>query len=328
MRFSDFLGDRRIIGIFQSVESFQNFDVFYLDLSDRLQWRAHLFDNRDFFIARDRSTGFLERGRAAYTQTGAIGSLVYPLTRALRAELGVGYILREIDFQSFLFDPDGFLVLDENGFPIPIVTPRDDDYPIVVGALVGDSAIRAPWGYVSGRRWRLSADWAPDLDEDGTLTSTLRLDFRQYVPLTRRMNFAFRAFGSASNGNFPNPIYFGGLDTVRGYDFRSIVGDNGFFTNFEFRFPLIDILATPVIGFRGIRGVIFLDIAGAWYDEAQSFRFYNSELDRLEDGLAAFGWGFTVRLFGLDLNVDFAKRWDLETTLSGYESSIWIGPRF
>ena len=50
MQFSDFLGDRRIIASFQSVSSFQNFNVLYLDLSHRLQWTFQLFDDEDFFI--------------------------------------------------------------------------------------------------------------------------------------------------------------------------------------------------------------------------------------------------------------------------------------
>ena len=50
---------------------------------------------------------------------------------------------------------------------------------------------------------------------------------------------------------------------------------------------------------------------------------------RLEDGVASFGYGITVRMFGLDVNWDFAKRWDFENTLSsGYETSFWIGQRF
>ena len=57
VQLSDFLGDRRIIGSFQSIENFQNFDVIYANLSDRWRWQVHLFDDRDFFIARDQRTG-------------------------------------------------------------------------------------------------------------------------------------------------------------------------------------------------------------------------------------------------------------------------------
>ena len=56
-------------------------------------------------------------------------------------------------------------------------------------------------------------------------------------------------YAGYSTGNLPNFYYFGGLNTLRGYDFRSIIGNQAAFANFEFRFPLIDILATPIIAF-------------------------------------------------------------------------------
>ncbi len=325
--FSDFLGDRKILAAFQSIESFQNFDVLYIDQSDRLQWILHLFDNRDFFVTQDRRTGEINR-TSLLKQTGVIASLVYPFNVNHRAELGAGYVLRDIDFQTFLRDPDGNLIFDENGLPIPIVTPRDDDFPLVQGALIGDTAVFASWGGVSGRRWRLFGSYAPDLDDSGTLTSTYSLDVRQYVTLTRRSNVALRLYGAMSDGNFPNPIYIGGLDTIRGFEFRSLVGDRAFYGNVEVRFPLLDVLATPLVAFQGIRGVIFLDVGGAWFDGIQSFRAWNSDLNALQDAVSSYGFGLTVRFFGLDLNWDFAKRWDFDSSASGFDTSFWIGRRF
>ena len=128
------------------------------------------------------------------------------------------------------------------------------------------------------------------------------LDFRQYIPVTQRSNIAFRAYAGQSTGNQPTPYYIGGLDTLRGIDFRSFSGDRAFFSNLEYRFPLLDVVATPILAFRGIRGVVFFDIGGAWYHDFQSFQFYNSDTKRLQDAIASYGWGFTVRFLGLDLN--------------------------
>ena len=60
--------------------------------------------------------------------------------------------------------------------------PRKDNFPVVAGALVGDSTVFGPYGAVAGRRWRLDASYAPDLEKDkptldgvepgGTLTSS------------------------------------------------------------------------------------------------------------------------------------------------------------
>ncbi len=139
------------------------------------------------------------------------------------------------------------------------------------------------------------------------------LDFREYLPTTQRSGFAFRVFVGYSDGDFPQPFYFGGFDTVRGFEFRELVGDRAFYGNLEWRFPLIDLLATPVLAFQGIRGRIFFDIGGAWFDEVQDFDAYDSDESRLEDAVSAYGVGITFQFFGLNLNWDFAKTWDFET---------------
>ncbi len=362
--FSDYLGDRRLIGLFQSVESFQNFDVVYEDLSRRWGWGLRLFDDEDFFITRDLA-GDLRRLRTAVRETGLVAFASYPLNFNHRLEFGAGYQRREIGFpvivnvdvDSFFLDPtnpapgeleDLFEIapafepilegmtteeivatLDLFGFVSVILSeePRTDDYPVAVTALVGDTTVFAPWGAVTGRRWRLSGSWAPDTDESGTLTSSIDLDVRQYVKVTARSNLAFRAVGSMRDGNFPTPIFFGGLDTLRGFDYRSLVGDRGFFANLEFRFPLFDQLGNRVF-LTSVRGVVFLDVGGAWFDEFQDFDFWDNENDRLDDAVSAYGYGITARLFGLDLNWDFAKRWNFDQAVEGFETSFWIGPRF
>lgn len=320
LTFSDYLGDRRILASLGAVESFSNFDVIYADLSRRWQWQAHLFDRRDFFVGVDER-GFVERGDAILQQTGVIASVIYPFTFYRRAELGLGYIFREIDAQSFIIDPD-------TGRVIPILLPADDNFPIVQGGLVGDSAVFAPWGAVSGRRWRIDASYAPDLEGSGTLINSVELDVRQYLSVSQRSNLAFRLWAGAADGNLPNPYFFGGLDTVRGFDFRELVGDRGFFANVEYRFPLIDLLATPVLGFQGIRGVLFFDVGGAYFDEFEDFDFYNSDEGRLEDAVSSYGFGISTRLLGLDVNWDFAKQYDFDQGAEGYETSFWIGTRF
>jgi len=321
LSFSDYLGDKRIIANLASVQSFSNFDFIYADLSHRRNWQVEVFDTRSYFIAQDTS-GFIRRDQAIYSETGAVASIIYPFSFYHRAELGAGYIVRKLDFQSFVQDLKGNI--------IPVVLPRDDNYPIVQGALVGDTAVFAPWGAVSGRRWRLEASYAPDFkkNEKGALQSNVDLDVRQYIPLTQRSNFALRLFAGAAGGAAPLPYYFGGLDTVRGFDFRSLVGDRAAFANVEFRFPLVDLIATPVLGFQGIRGVVFFDIGGAYFRNGPPFKFYNSDLHKLQDGVAAYGYGVTVNLLGLDVNWDFAKQYDFKQTQGGFRTSFWIGTRF
>jgi hypothetical protein len=336
LSFSDYLGDRRLIGAFSSIESFSNFDIIYADLSRRRQWQVHVFDQRDFYLRFDeRATPGLpgqdlDRLRERFQITGAVGSLIYPLSFYTRATLGVGYAYRQFTFASVRTGPDGAPERDPlTGQPLVEFLEIEDDFPLVSGSLVGDSTIFASYGPLAGRRWRLDLNYAHDLAGGGALSYSADVDVRQYIPLTRRSNVALRAFGAYSDGNLPNPTYFGGLDTIRGFRFREFVGDRGFFANLEVRFPLIDVLSTPVLGFQGIRGVLFLDVGGAWYDDFQDFDFWDSDASQLDDARASYGYGVTVRFGGLDLNWDFARRTRFgDNEEEDFQSAFWVGTRF
>jgi len=320
LSFSDYLGDRRIFANLSSIDSFSNFDVLYADFSHRWQWQAQLFDNRTFYQTGDPIQDRIDRGRVADQLTGAVASILYPFSFYQRAELGAGYLYRRIaiPFQTIPGGPVDFAEFS-------------DDFPIVQGALVGDSSRFASYGAISGRRWRFDLAYAPDLEESGTLFETGTLDFRQYIPLTQRSNIAFRAFAAAAEGNRPSPFYFGGLDTVRGVDFRSLSGDRAFFGNLELRFPLLDVVATPILLFRSVRGVLFVDVGGAWFSDFETFDFYDSDAKRFKDGVASYGWGITTNFLGFDLNWDFAKLYKPPVAAgdkTGFVTEFWIGTRF
>ena len=311
--FSDYLGNHRIFANLSSIDSLSNFDITYVDLTHRWYWEAETFDTRTYYYTGgDPLLNRGQQGRVTYQATGAVATIGYPFTFYHRAELGIGYIYRK----------DAIPVGDPFN---PDFIEFTDNFPVIQGAVVGDSAVYANYGAVSGRRWRLGAAYAP---KGGTLFDAVDIDARQYIPVTLRSNLALRVFAGASGGNRPSPFFFGGLDTLRGVDFRTLAGDRAFFANLEYRFPLIEAIATPLIVFRGIRGVIFFDVGGAWYNQlGQPFRFYNGDTKRLQDAIASYGWGFTVNLFGLDLNWDFARRFDLKQS-GNFRSSFWIGTRF
>lgn len=334
LTFSDYLGNKRVIARISSVESFSNFNVSYYDLSHRMQWGASVFDDRAYYIGYDYREGRYRRLQNAYTQTGALGFASYPLDFYRRVEFGGGYIFRKLDYTSYAIDPN-------TGDYVPVVTPRDDDFPVVQGAFIGDTARYASYGPVAGHRYRLNASYAPDTKDSGTLTSNVDIDVRQYVPITQRSQFAWRLFAGFADGKFPSPYYFGGLDTLRGFDFRSLVGDRAAFANLEYRFPLIDQLWFPFMRFQGIRGRVFLDVGYAYFSSSGlDYKFWNSDENRLQDGVSSYGWGITIRFAGLDLNWDFAKQWDFKQAVErdpfgnvtrgkgSYRTEFWIGTRF
>ena len=309
---SDMLGERRFIAALDSVSSFSNFDFIYLDLSRRWNWGARLFDDRTYYLQTETVENVDIERQEAYRETGAMGFISYPFDRYRRLDLGIGYLYREITLPFFVAGE-----LETLSY--------DDDFPYVTATLSGDSSIFKSFGPISGRRYNLTLQHQTDLDEGGTLSNNVVLDFRQYLQLTSRTLLAARVFGGYAEGNRPGFYYFGGLNTLRGYRFRSVVGNRAFYGNFEIRFPLVDVIATPVIALRQIRGSIFFDVGAGWFN-GQDFTFY--EDGRLKDGLASVGYGISMNLFGLQLHWDFAKRTDLDSFDGPLETSFWIGPTF
>ena len=323
---SDLLGNRRFIASLDSVDTFANWDFLYLDLRRRTSWGARLFDNRSFFNTFDVDSGDLDR-REIYRETGALGLISHPFSRYHRVDSGLGYMLRQYslpDFgRSFDEDDNGILTPDELAW-----ASVEQSFPFASASFSGDTATWKYFGPVQGRRYNLAVTYAPDFENGGTLTNDIIVDWREYKQISSRTLFAARFYGAYSRGNFPNIYYFGGLNTVRGYDYRTITGTQGGFANLEFRFPLVDVLATPIVVIQGMRGVLFFDIGGARFHENRTpYKFL--EDGRLIDPVASVGWGLSFNFMGLPLNWDFAKRFDgRETTDEGFRTSFWIGQTF
>lgn len=315
--FSDYLGDRRIISNLSAVDTISDFELLYLDLTQRRQWGVRLFDDRTYTYVLQPSDGDIERVKI-YAQTGLEYLNYFPLSYNRRFEARLGYYYRDINGSLFREDQDGNVVA--------VIAPGTDDYPQIGGSFVSDTTVYNAWGPVAGHRVNISASYAPDLDGSGTLQRTISLDARKYVPLTQRSGFAMRAFAYDSDGNVPNAAFIGGLDTLRGYYPYSIAGFRSFYTNLEYRFPLIDQLAFPGIGLNGIRGVIFIDIGTAYFPGITDFDFIGDD-DRLDDGFASYGWGIDINLFGLPAHWDMARRTNLKEEES-FDTRFWIGLRF
>lgn len=321
--FADYLGDRRIFLTLGAVDTFSDFDAIYLNQTKRRQWGARVFDKRYYGVTEARRTGlgFVATDRQqVYGITGAEGIGVYPFDFNNRVEARLGYYVREYDF--------GLRITDRNETPIQVIDPRRDDYPQVSFAFISDNTVFDRWGPAKGHRLRFDYSYAPDLDESGVLTEIIRFEARQYIPTTRRSGFAFRLAAYESTGNVIQPTWIGGLDTIRGVDLYALPGSRAFHANAEWRFPLIDQLAFPGFALGGIRGRVFFDIGSAHFPDFEPD--YTFEEDgQLIDGIASYGFGLSLNLFGLPAHWDFAKLTDLENTLSnGFQTEFWIGYRF
>jgi Tol biopolymer transport system component len=326
LSFSDYLGNRRVQVLLNTVDTFSDFDIQYIDLSHRSNWGVHLFDTRDYYVIQDpiRDGEFVNRQQVDRT-TALIAFWSYPFDTYHRFDIGGGAMSRSYTFLTLKQGP-----VNPGESPYNFVGQSDDFVPLATASFTGDSTVQTRWGPIDGGRYQISTQYGYDTKRGGALTWTSQVDFRRYLQISARSNLAARLFLGVSKGNFPGYFYLGGFDTIRGYDFRTVVGDRAFALNLEYRFPLLDALISPVFDFRGIRGRVFVDVGGAWFDSlGQGFRFWNGDDHRLQDARSSYGWGLTVRFLGLDLNWDFAQDWDFRDSLRvGLHTSFWIGARF
>jgi Tol biopolymer transport system component len=327
LSFSDYLGDRRAFFQFDSVSTFSNFRVGYFNIAHRFQWGAQIYDNRSYFYGYDYNTGETIRDRRISRDTGVSILGTYPFTRYTRIDGNVGFLSRSLDVPILQTNIDGSQAY--------VYEPRSDNVPTVGAGLSNDTTRYSYFGPLGGHRLDANIQYTPSFK---TGESTLAVDIfgegRLYLPLSRRVLFAFRAFVGTSHGSAPTVFSFGGLDTLRGYDYATVIGNNIFYINSEFRFPLIDLLATPILAFQGVRGRIFLDIGGGWLN-GQKFVFWtDGTLNGLKNssqyvgGLASYGAGFSVYFLGLPWNVDFARQWDFSHNLSGWQTTFYVGTTF
>jgi len=188
-------------------------------------------------------------------------------------------------------------------------------------ALVFDNTAYGYTGPVDGTRYRISAQHF-----FGELSySEVIADWRKYWLFWKRVTIALRGIGAKRWGNDPQLFYIGGPYTFRGAWYGDLWGTNLLLGNAELRFPLIDYLMMgwplPVF-LRGIGGVLFFDVAGAWLDSEtfQPFTSRHAKLFKLKDAQAAYGFGVRINVGYLVLRFDMAK------TLKHYDTSYYYGP--
>ena len=337
---SDLLGDNRMLFDFQSVSTFSNFYFQYSNLKRRMNWGAFVRDYRDYYLV---SNAFGDTARVQQTTsvTGAGVNISYPFSRYYRIGASAGYFFRTADRPYFDGTQTVFESLDEN-------------FPYIGWQVNGDTVRYKEFGPYHGQRFQLSQQWAPvvnasgatDLFTTGPFLNTL-LDYRVYRRVTDRSLFAIRLASYWSQGDGYSIYSFGGLNYLRGYDYREFYGSRVAYANIEFRFPLVDALVFPIGILRDVRGFAFFDIGTAWFQNddfshqdlgyyltpaadgqilpqfiivdqdgnavRRKFSFWDSENDELGDGRAAYGFGFNVFLGPFQLTWSYAHQ--IENTI-------------
>ncbi len=328
INFSDLLGDQRIVVRAASVSSFTNIDVVYLNLGGRWDWSLRGFDYRDYYVA---SSGFqttqLDR-RQRYTAVE--GSAYYPFNRYLRFETGLGYAQRRYD--QPVFDP----FTGNTSF-----IRYSDDFPYLSVGLVYDSVRYQYFGPYQGKqmRFRVTGTTFTAGDREGESVVQFLLDSRMFQRLTDRSLIAWRLIGLFQTGNAGALYAIGGINELRGFEYREFFGDNYVLSNLELRFPLIDSLRLPFgINLAPVRGFLFVDLGTTWFGDQDylafdddgnftgvergkatysnvlgTFRKYEPTVDGLwVDYHGSIGAGFTIPVLGLPLTWAYARVYDGE----------------
>lgn len=316
LRFSDILGERYLFLTMESISTYSDIYLEYWNLKKRTQWGYSLYDMRRFYIRYDYEDGVRYEREEGYRISGGTFYLIYPFNIYNRVNFGIGwqYVKLRIPYVS------GY----SSGFPEIDFLEYSKHYPFIMSSYNIDNTVGYDNIPIAGTRGQVYWSLSPELrGKQKYVESTT--DLRHYIYITKNSQIALRLVGFYSTGKYPTVFSFGGIDTLRGYRYREFFGTRGFFTNFEFRFPLFYELNSPIFKFYDIQGRVFWDLGGAWFKD-EPFQFIKD--GRLKDAKSSYGIGFTIRFLGFDWNWDWASRWDFKEADKNMKFSFWIGYRF
>jgi len=342
---TDVLGDQLFTFQVLSIASFRIYDARYTNLAKRLHYGVNLFDQTYFFYPYSSYYASYvpnPRDLAIATQrfTGGQVFAEYPLDKFRRLEIGAGVIKVDESFEDPTVQQS---ICEQNAiFGLPCFTNNGWQAP-VSAYLVQETTRYAGFGPLAGSTFRVGVRYAPSIGSFLQRT-TFDADLRKYLRLgSTSALLALRARGFRSTGDNPDYFYFGGNMELRGYPYYGFAGNEGFFANAEFRFPVINVALTPLGLIGPVRGTVFIGIGGAKF-RGQEYEFSTKEPGysyvrdpifgervngwRLKDGRASWGFGAQVFFLGYPMHFDFVKYTDFAVSSNGWDFSFWIGYDF
>jgi len=309
---TDILGDQRLTLTLGSYYGYKNFSLTYLNLQNKLNYYLSAFSFSIPYYTSYNSLNHITIRK----QYGVRSGIYLPFNRANRLEFGFSAYRQEENSDLMLYGvklPYGQYF---TGYAIPITV-----------SLVNDSIYFSNNSPNRGKTYKISFSKYIKFSDSFVDAYTARLDYRKYLRLGANTTIAFRANAFYSGGKIPLLSWTGGGNTIRSSYFNSIVGTRMFFVNLEFRFPIIHLAATPLGLIGPVKGVFFFDTGGAWF-KAQDYKFFESEGGlKLKDGLASYGFGLSVSLFGYPLHFDWVYKTNFKEK-KYYGLNFWIGFEF
>ena len=337
---TDVLGDHNFQVTAISLREFRSYDGTYVNLSRRLHYGLSLFDNTQFFFSSflvPQSAFSRDGAFATQRYTGALALAQYPLDKFRRLEVQGGLIHVNERYEDPLVEAEVRARAEAAGVPFPLA---QGTLASVAVNLVGETTRFREFGPLAGHTFSLGVQFAPSVGGSKIGRTTLEGDARKYLPIGSSALLAVRARGFRSTGDLPGLFYFGGNMELRGYPYLSFAGNEGFFANAEFRFPVIDVMKTPLGILGPVRGTFYAGVGGAHF-RGQPFKFASSDPGisyvrdpvfgepvngfHLVDGRASLGMGLQFFFLGYPLHFDWSKLTDFKVRSQGSRFDFWVG---
>jgi outer membrane protein assembly factor BamA len=139
------------------------------------------------------------------------------------------------------------------------------------------------------------------------------LDLRHFIPTTWHHVIALHAWGREIGQGLPpeDRLYWGGPETIRGYDYASLEGEEGWLLSAEYRWPMFLMPIAPDGRVIGVGIHFFWDMGDAWYEGARPYRFPEN-LRYAPGPLMSWGGGAYINLSSQNFRFEIARTRDGE----------------
>ncbi len=339
LSFSDLFRDYTFSLTAYQVRNFRSYYFSYLNQKNRLQYMASAFQYTIFYYPsyyyfNPSLFNFLSYRDAIATRkiSGINVSAYYPFNLYYRTQATLSYNHYEEDF----YDPylnqfygGGGYSMFWNGSMISTSL-----------SLTGETTHFKYYGPAAGNTFQFGVTQGIPISSSFLRNTTVQADYRKYLNIGSDFLLAFRINCFVSRGKNPYITYFGGNNQVRSAYYYSIVGNEGWYSNLEFRFPVIN-AANTIIGQIGpVRGTLFFDVSrsklkgySAQFASYVGTDEYGLPEYRFFDALGSYGFGFQFFFLGLPFHIEFVKRLEFPDfsnplkfdTFGKFQTKFWIG---
>lgn len=338
LNFADLFHDHTFTLMAYQVQSFRSYNFSYLNQKRRVQWMASAYQYTQYYYTPysylDPSLYYrlnYQDAIATRTITGINLAAFYPFNQYYRVQASFAYGHYSEDYYDpYLYQASaGSYNYFWNGSNLAASV-----------SLTGETTSFRMYGPYRGNTFRVSVSQSIPIG-NFLHSTTMRLDLRHYLSIGADTLFAFRFDGFASRGENPYINYFGGNNTIRSSYYYSMIGNETWYANVEFRFPIVTAALTLLGQIGPVRGTFFFDIGRTklkGYDPKITVEDFDIDGEtiigyRAVDAIGSYGFGMEFFLLGFPIHIDFVKALDWPSfskpfdynVRGNWQTKFWIG---